>query len=224
MTQQILLAALFLILYLFLLTSMELLYKRLGWKGEITRKMAHSIACLTVISFPFLFDHHLYVLVLAGIFFLLLFFSRWTTRLDSINDITRRSMGSFLLPAAIYISFLITWLTGQPLLYVSAMAVLAISDPLAGLVGSQLKLPNRQIVLFGHTLDKTWMGSSAFFVSCFLICLLSILLFWKGGQMHPLIIALLTALAVTMVEMLSTRGTDNLSVPLSVLLMLYLLT
>jgi hypothetical protein len=100
-SNQIALTVIILTAIALLLIFNELIYRRLGLKGEITRKFAHFTATLSTITFPYLFNDHWYVLILASIFFLVLFISRNNTYLKSIDDIQRVSVGSYLLPVAI---------------------------------------------------------------------------------------------------------------------------
>ena len=108
MINQIALTFIFLVAIVLVLAFTELVYRRLGISGELTRKFAHISATLSTITFPFLFNSHWYVLVLALFFFVLLFVSRHGTQLRSIHDIARKSVGSYLLPLSIYITFLIS--------------------------------------------------------------------------------------------------------------------
>lgn len=224
MANQALLTAFFLIAFLLLLTFNELIYRRLGLKGEITRKFAHFSATLSTISFPFFFKHHGYVLLLAAFFFLLLFFSRKKTTLKSIHDIDRKSVGSYMLPVAVYLTFLVYFKFGQDqkILFILPMLVLAISDPAAGLMGLNLQRFNHNIELHGLQLKKTWLGSGTFFVSSFIISLFAIYFSRMAFDLKTFWLALGIALAGTLTELFSWRGTDNLFIPLSVVVMLLL--
>ncbi|MEN6445451.1 MAG: phosphatidate cytidylyltransferase, partial [Candidatus Cloacimonas sp.] len=118
MGNQITLTVIFLIAIILVLALAELVYRRLGINGEITRKLAHFTATLSTITFPYLFTDHWYVLVLALFFFLILFVSRKGTLLRSINDIDRISVGSYLLPISIYLTFLISSKLENEFLYI----------------------------------------------------------------------------------------------------------
>ncbi len=213
----------FLITFLLLLTFNELAYRRLGLKGEYTRKLAHFAATLSTLIFPFIFNNHWHVLGLAIIFFILLFISRNTRHLKSIHDIKRVSAGSFLLPVAIYLTFLVSHLLDNKFLFILPILVLAICDPVAGILGMNHQINNRKIRIFKKTLNKTWLGSISFLVSCYLV---SIIALYYNNQMsfNPeiFLLALIIALTGTLAEMFSWKGTDNLFIPMSVLLVLVL--
>jgi len=207
-----------------LLLFIELLYRRLELKGEYTRKLAHFTGTLSTITFPYIFESHFYVLAMALFFFLVLFISRNNTYLRSIHDIDRISAGSYFLPAAIYITYLIADKADSMLLFILPMLILAICDPAAGIMGINLQQYNHKIKLFGHELQKTWLGSLTFFVSCFIISIVALYF----NQMHLGLrifeISALIAFVTAIVEMLSWKGSDNLFIPLSALgvLMLFL--
>ena len=206
-----------------LLVFNEMIYRRLGLKGEITRKFAHFTATLSTITFPYLFNDHWYVLIMAFAFFILLFASRHRTYLKSIHDIQRISIGSYLLPVSIYLTFLVAHLLENKFLFILPMLVLAVCDPVAGIMGINLQQYNLKIKLFGYELQKTWLGSISFFVSCFVISIIALYFNQEEISLRIFMIALAVALVSTVTEMLSWKGSDNLFIPLSVLLVLVIL-
>jgi dolichol kinase len=211
------LVGIFLLLYL-----NDQLHKRFGIDSEYTRKLAHFSATGSTLTFPLLFTSHWYPFVLALVFFLLLLLSMNTKYLKSIHEINRYSAGSFLLPPAIYLPFLFSVKAGDPFFFILPTLILAVSDPLAGLVGYIFKKGNPKIVLFSRQLNKTIYGSSTFFISAFFISLiaLSLNMHHLGGE--TLLAALFIASATTVTEMLSPIGTDNITVPMMAILVLSL--
>lgn len=220
MGNQIGLTVIYLVAISLLLVFNELVYRRLGLKGEITRKFAHFTATLSTITFPYLFNDHWYVLFLAFAFFVLLFVSRHRTYLKSIHDIQRISIGSYLLPVAIYITFLVSHLLENKFLFILPILVLAVCDPVAGILGINLQHYNNKIKLFGHKLQKTWLGSLSFFVSCFIISIIALYFNQEEISLRIFLMACTIAAVSTITEMLSWKGSDNLLIPMSVLLLL----
>lgn len=220
---QIGLTVIFLLAFILLLAFVEMVYRRLGLSGEITRKFAHFAATLSTITFPYLFDDHWYVLSLAVIFFLLLFISRNHSYLKSIHDINRISIGSYLLPVAIYLTFLVSHLMNNDFLFILPMLVLAICDPVAGIMGINLQQYNHKIRIFKWELQKTWLGSISFFVSCFLISIVALYFNQMRIDLEILWVAIAISLVSSVVELVSWKGTDNLLIPMSVLLVLILM-
>ena len=198
-----------------LLVFNELNYRRLKVKGEITRKFAHFTATLATVPFPYIFPSHWYILVLALLFFAVLLFTQHGTQLKSIHDIQRKSIGSYLLPLSIYISFLLSDIMDNKFIYILPMLILAISDPMAAILGINIRNFNGRIKVFGKKLNKTWLGSGAFFASSFVISILA--LYFNRGlfDLKAFWLSLLLATVTTLAELISWRGSDNLSIPLS---------
>lgn len=222
MVNQIVLTFIFLIAIVSLLIFNELSYRRLGLSGEVTRKSAHFTATLSTVTFPYLFTDHWYVLVLSLFFFVLLYISRHGTQLKSIHDIARKSVGSYMLPLAIYLTFLISYKLENRFYFILPILILAICDPIAGILGLNMQKYNHQIVLFGHKLQKTTIGSGSFLISSFIISIIALYFNRMVFDLKTFWLALGIAVVSTLSEMFSYRGTDNLFIPLSVLLMLIL--
>lgn len=205
-----------------LLIFNELVYRRLNPTSEITRKFAHFVSVLATVPFPYIFPSHWYILVLALLFATVLFLTRKGKQLKSIHGIERKSIGSYLLPLSIYITFLISNLMKNKFVYILPMLILAISDPMAAILGINLKAYNGKIKMFGKKLNKTWLGSGAFFVSSFVTSIIA-LYFHRGVfDFETFWLAMLIAVVTMFAELISCRGSDNLSIPLSAVLILVL--
>lgn len=222
MNNQVAVAILYLVAIAFLLIFNELIYRRLGLKGEITRKFAHFTATLSTITFPYLFTDHWYVLILAVAFFFVLFISRHGTQLKSIHDIERKSVGSYLLPLSIYLTFLISNLLENKFLYILPIIILAVCDPMAGILGINLKKNNHRIKILGIKTKKTILGSGSFFLSGFIISIIALYFNRMVFDFKTFCLALAIAVVSTIAEMISWRGSDNLFIPMSVIAMMIL--
>jgi dolichol kinase len=222
MTNLIVLSFVYLTGISLLLAFNELNYRRLGVKGEITRKFAHFTSTLATVPFPYIFTSHWYVLVLALIFFAVLFITQNGKLLKSIHDIERKSIGSYLLPLSIYSTFLISCLLQNKFVYILPMLILGICDPMAAILGINIKNYNGRIKLFGHKFQKTWLGSGAFLVTSFLISLIALYFHLAVFDLKTFCLALLIAVTSMLGELFSWRGSDNLTIPLSVVLILVL--
>ncbi len=205
-----------------LLIFNELNYRRLKVKGEFTRKFAHFTSTLAVVPFPYIFTSHWYVLVLASIFFAVLFITHQIKQLKSIHDIERKSMGSYLLPLSIYVTFLISDLSDNKFVYILPMLILAICDPMAAILGENFTNGNGKIKILGHKLNKTWLGSGGFLVTSFIISIIALYFNREVFDIKSFWLALVVASVSTLAELISWRGSDNLTIPLSVVLILVL--
>ncbi|MDG5798989.1 phosphatidate cytidylyltransferase [Marinilabiliaceae bacterium ANBcel2] len=203
-----------------LLVFNELNYRRLKIKGEITRKFAHFTATLATIPFPYIFPSHWYVFGLALLFFGALFITQYSKHLKSIHDIKRKSIGSYLLPLSIYFTFLISCELENKFLYILPMLILAICDPMAAILGINIKKHNGRIVMFGYKLEKTWLGTGAFFITSLVISMIALFFNQAIFNLTTLYISLVIAFVSTLAELFSWRGSDNLTIPLSVIAVL----
>jgi len=222
MVNTIVLSFVYLIAIVLLLVFNELNYRRFKLKGEITRKFAHFTATLAVVPFPYIFTSHWYVFALALIFFAVLFITKFSKQLKSIHDIERRSVGSYLLPLSIYTTFLISFLLENKFIYLLPMLILAICDPMAAILGISMKTYNGRIVLFGRKLHKTWLGSGSFLVSSLVISIIALYFHREVFDLKTFWLALVVAITSTLAELISWRGSDNLTIPLSVVFILVL--
>lgn len=200
------------IAFLLILTISELAYKRLRISAEYTRKISHITATLTSLSFVYVFQTHWFVLGLAVFSFLLLFIGKLKQSFRSIEDVSRRTLGSYLLPVGIYISFAISDHFNNRLLFILPILILAISDSLAGIIGLHFTGVKNHLNVLGLKVEKTLSGTMAFLVSSIFI---SALTFYVFGFDFPKIIGLTIyiSLATTIIEFLSPFGTDNLTIP-----------
>ena len=224
MGNTIFLSIVYFVAIILLLAFNELNYRRLKVKGEITRKFAHFTATVGVVPFPYIFSSHWYVLILAIIFSIAFLVTQHSKQLESIHDIERKSVGSYLLPLSIYITFLMANLLDNKFLYILPMLILGICDPLAAIVGMGMKKNNHQIKIFGIALGKSVFGSGAFLISSFLISLIALFINRGVFDLKTFRLALAVAVISMLAEMFSWRGSDNLTIPLSVAftLMLFL--
>lgn len=198
----------------------ELNFRRLNLKVEVSRKVAHFLSALSTVTFPYIFTSHWYVLGMASAFFFVLLFTRNSTWLKSIHGIERESVGSYLLPLAIYVTFYLSEKTGNKLTFILPMLILAISDPMAAIVGISMEKYNHKIVIFGFDTHKSMFGSMAFFISSLVISLIA--LYFNRGvfDVQTYVMAFSVAIVGTVSELVVLRGYDNITIPLSIVFVL----
>ena len=137
---------------------------------------------------------------------------------------------SYVKKASLHCRYQIKWavsnffdnLTENKFIYILPMLILAISDPMAAILGINIKAYNGRIKLFGKKLNKTWLGSGAFLASSFVISIIA-LYFHRGVfDLKTFWLAMAVASTTMFAELISWRGSDNLSIPLSAVLILVL--
>jgi dolichol kinase len=121
---------------------------------------------------------------------------------------------------AIYATFLISNLLDNQFLFMLPILVLAICDPMAGILGLNIKNYNHTLWIFGYNTKKTVLGSGSFLVSCFIICVIALYYYRMAFDLKTFWLALSIAVVSTLTELFSWWGLDNLLIPLSVLVLL----
>ncbi len=210
------LAALFLLLFI----TAEFLYHKLKIQADFTRKIVHFCTGIITMLFPVMLNNHWLVLLLCAGFALLLIISIKFSLLKSIHAISRFSYGSILYPVAVYFCYLAyDYFDKNLLFFYLPVLTLAVCDPVAALVGKRWCYGSFRIAKD----NKTIMGSLAFFISSIVVT--SILLYLLSTKTFnnflPLIFII--AAASTVVEAVSVKGIDNITIPASVVLILILL-
>lgn len=219
MNYQILNLILLTIGFLTIIYSGEILHRKMNVNPEYTRKITHVLSSLSCLLFLFAFDSHWFVMIITSLFTLFLFISRKIKSLKSLDGVKRETCGSYVLPISVYITFYAYSYFKNPIFFILPMLILGISDPVAGLFGMWYKDKTSKIKLFNFTLEKTIYGSVAFFFTTFIISY-SVLYFLNFSHIQLLLMSIVIAFTNTVAELLSSKGFDNLSIPLNTMLML----
>jgi dolichol kinase len=125
----------------------------------------------------------------------------------------RKTYGAFLLPVSIGIAYYVSVWKQDNLFFILPIFVLAISDPLACYFGTTYKSK----VLKSN---KTVIGTLVFFLSTLIIC--TTILLHRSANFKSVGIALCISVIASGTELISPNGSDNLTIPLSVILSLIL--
>lgn len=197
-------------IYLVLFTISEILYHKMKVKVEYTRKFVHLFTGIIALLFPLYIKQPLDLILLCTVFAVLLVLAIKVNILQSVNAIERKSRGSVLYPIIVIICYLFQYYRDTYMYFFIPVLVLAISDPLAAIIGK--KRPWKPYNILGDT--KTMAGSLSFFVSAFIIGLVAFGMKETGDFSFNFWVALCLA-GVTMVgEAISIKGYDNLVIPL----------
>ena len=186
--------AIFLIIFGFYI-SVEKFKLKFKIDPEYTRKIAHILSGLGAIIFSGVISKNEFIFL--TFVFLIIFIASYKYNIfKSFHLIKRKSYGEIFYPLSLIV--LALFLYDQRLYFMIGILLLAISDAVAGLVGR----------LFAKD-KKTDIGSLAFFIVSFAILLLG----------FGFVDALLIAIILVVVERISPYGFDNLTIPLSYLVM-----
>lgn len=212
---------------LFLLLA-EYLRKRFSLSDEVTRKTVHIATGVLIFFAPPFFPRAGAVALIAAAFVLLNMLAYFKGWLASVHHSARRSHGTVYYPLALLLLAVPLW-ERYPDLVVASILVMALGDAAAGITGESIARPVRYRVTSD---EKSLQGSIAMLGGTVLALLLTTLVYPDGGLQlghafnhDPLLFAaalLAVALFATGWEAASSRGLDNLTVPLFTAFALYL--
>ena len=192
---------------LMLFAVAELWKRRNDVPTEWTRKLTHLGAGAVVMTFPWLISSAWTCVLLAGAFGGVLVIGKVTGLLSSVHDVERRTQGAFLYPLAVLGIYVLS--EGDPLLFCVPLAIMAVADTGAALIGKGAE-GLRYKVLDGQ---RSLEGSVTFFGIAFGIVAGGLALAGRPGWPEALLVCLVVAALTTCVEAVSVRGSDNVLIP-----------
>lgn len=139
--------------------------------------------------------------------------------MPSIHGTQRVSWGSIVFPIPVFVCFLASKEWGNGVFFYLPVSLLTISDTLAELGGN--KWGDRTLSFFHK--QKTLAGSVCFAVSAFIICFFLFLHFSTTSILPLIENSFLCMIVTTLAELTTLKGFDNLTVPGSALILLYLI-
>ncbi len=205
----------------FMLFTLSALGALNGMRPVWVRKLAHACTSLLALSYPYVLREGWAVATMCGIILAHLAVIRaWPPANDKfgviLGGLERDSWGDLFLPVAIGATYFLSG--GQVILYSVPVLILGLADPIAALVGSRfgrLRYPT-----FEGT--KSIEGSAAFCLVAVVCATLVLSSFSETGRLRAFGVSAALGVAVTLVEWITWRGIDNLTVPLASWLVLHL--
>ena len=218
MDPQLLGLLIFLGSFLILLGITELLYRRYKIPAEASRKFLHVSGGLLCLLLPTFFSSHWWVLVLALLSFLLLLTTYIKGMLQSVHKTKRYSVGSIIFPISIYFCFLIAKRVDNNLLFFLPVSLLTISDAAAETAGKHWGYLSTQFFKG----QKTLIGTIAFLLTAIIVCI-GWMYYFNIPLQKIIVMTIILSLSASIVELLTLRGWDNLTVPVITVFILWLL-
>lgn len=195
------------------------LLRKLDWQPESTRRFVHAWTGVWIAFSPHLLDD-LSPLYLLGSAFVLI--NVWAIRrraFPGMHDIERKSLGTAVFPLALLLALLTCWTPDRSRVFAlqASFLVLALSDPLASLIGSQTRW-NHRFRVAGD--EKSMAGSGAFFASALALTFVAVKL-WAppptlGSTLELLVLSAVVAAVATAAELIGRGGWDNLTIVVAV--------
>jgi uncharacterized protein (TIGR00297 family) len=209
-------AAIGIIIFLLLLVEIGLKYFNLP--VIYTRKFIHIITGLIVC----LVAHYLYsnipILIFAASY---MFIDLWALKKGKFKSIhpDSSSYGTFFYAISVFVLASLFWYENKPLFIITNL-IMIVPDAMAAIVGE--KFAKRYFVPLSE--KKSLLGASTMFILAFIFVLWSLQFFYDRSIATDIMTTLIVSTIATVSELLSSRGSDNLSVPLMSGLFLYPLT
>lgn len=199
-------------LFVFLL---EWIRKRTGWSQEVNRKLIHIMVGCCVVFTPYYFISYKPLIWFAFLYTAIDFIAVQTGKLKSMHGVGRISYGTVFFPLSTLILLILFW-KNHPLVFMISMLIMSLPDAFAAIVGENLRNAHRYKLASD---EKSIEGSIIMFLSSFICTIITLLLF---GEQYSLNIPIstviwiggITAAIATPLEALSSKGSDNLTVPL----------
>lgn len=184
---------------------------RRGWlRNEFGRKFVH-ITIGSFVAFWPLFLTWNQIFFLSAAFVAAVGLSKYLGIFKAIHSVQRPTWGEIFFALSVG---LLALLTQNGWMYMAALLHMSLADGLAAIIGTQYGKRNRYSVL-GHT--KSIVGSVTFFS----ISLIILVGYSIGTDTSIGLFTLLgTSLVATVLENVSTRGLDNITVPVWIAIVL----
>ena len=166
----------------------EVIFRWRQLDPEQSRRLSHMTGTLFGIGIASYFSRSIFITI-ALLFLAIIIISRRKNYFSHIHKVFRKTFGEELLPVGLLVSYLIS--NANPDIFIPTFLITGFSDPVNGYVVQKSK--------------SRMFGSAMFLLTAFVI-----LFFFS--DIKPLT-AILIGLSATIVERLSSYGTDNLTVP-----------
>jgi phosphatidate cytidylyltransferase len=214
----------FSLVFIAILLLGELMQRIFKIRPEFSRIFSHVLGGIVSLFMITFFSSGWYIVSLCVQSALFLYLTKRLGLLNAHHGVKRNTYGSSLFFFGILITYLISQWVGNIFLYCIPIVVLSISDPVASLTGLNRKSGFWIDPLTGFQSSKTYIGSLGFFISTLIVLLAGLSLLNTLTTSGIIIISLIIAFITAIVEAVSPNGTDNLSIPVAVALLLALFT
>lgn len=198
---------------LIILALSEIFWRTKTIRGENARKFVHIAVGSYVAFWPYFMSWR-QIQLMSLAFFIVVFISLKRNVFHAIHGVKRRTWGELCFPVGIGLSALIA---PAPIVFTAAILHLSLADGLAAVVGQRYGIIHRYSV---RNYTKTLVGTLVFFVISLMIVTGTLLV--SGTIITWPLVPLLVWLpvAATVVENVAVAGTDNIFVPLLVIVIL----
>ncbi len=192
----------------------EVVRKNRGWSPEFSRKFVHISVGILAAFTPVLFTVPLPPILLAVLFICVNSIALKKGLLSGIHSVDRPSYGTVYYPVSFLVLLIFFWYQ-EPVIISLSMLVLALGDSAAAIIGESFRNPS----YFRLTSDrKSIEGSIAMALVSFFILLTGLTLLLDMARIpleYVIACAGVASVTATACEAISSKGLDNLTIPLS---------
>lgn len=191
-----------------ILIAVEIMNRRGLLHPEFARKSIHISVGLLLAALPVFMTRPQIFLTNMAFLVGVVVLTGWLQIFKAVHSVKRWTIGEFLYPLA---GALIALTYDDLRIYTVSIMILALSDGFAGLIGRQFGGDGYKV--WGGT--KSIPGNLAFLAWTLYIMVIFVAVFIPGASSYIWLVAIASALFLTVVESLFGGGFDNLAVPIS---------
>lgn len=196
-----------------IVVTAELLWRQKVIRTEQSRKLVHIGVGVFASTWGFFLTQN-QIILLAGLLFVVVLFSRIFNIFGSIHKVSRRTLGELFFPLGIALTAL---LAGSSWVFMAAMLHVGVADGLAALMGVNY-VDKHGYKVFGQ--QKTVVGSVVFAIASLAIVVMTML---ASPELTANVVVLLAVpLLSTFAENVALFGSDDVVVPVVVALVMNL--
>jgi phytol kinase len=203
--------------YVLAVIAIAELFRSRGLAREHTRKIIHVGIGMWVVPTFLLFDHRIWAVLPAATFVLINGLS-WQFGWIRSMEGERRNIGVILYPLSTALALALFWVPPWPVVGAAAILVMCWGDAAAAIIGR--RYGRTHYVVLDH--QRSVEGSIAMFAASVVAILASFLAFGAPIDSGVVIAAFVTAFLATVVEAVCPWGLDNLLVPATVAITMFL--
>ena len=190
-------------------------FKKIG--EEASRKFIHIMLSNWWFIAMYFFENALWASVVPLSFVVINYISYKKNLISVMERESQDGLGTVYYAISLLILAIITFgITNKPEIGLCSVLIMGYGDGLAAVIGKKVKSYEYKI---GNT-KKTLVGSLTMFVITFII--IAIYLGLTGINLWA-IKSIVTAIILTIIEAVSTKGTDNITIPISACTLLFLM-
>lgn len=205
----------FLFVFLIIILGTILEKKKIVSK-EGSRKFIHISVANWWFIYMFMFNNIWYGIIPPITFIILNIFSYKYKLIDSMERDESNTLGTVYYPISLLILVIYSYITNDKVIGGISILILGYGDGLAAVFGKRYN----KIKIFN---DKTLSGAVTVFLVSIIISTVLLMLFKEIKTSKLILVVLITSLSATGLELFTKKGLDNLTIPIGLTAILYVL-